>query len=127
MNDLYSQRVRRLFAEPSHAGQIGVADSPTAYVEEGGGNARILLTALLENARLRALRFQVLGCPHLIAAAELVCERFEGRPVESLVEFDAHALLADLSAPVEKTGRLLLLEDAVRMLHERCVQHRDGR
>lgn len=127
MNDLYSQRVRRLFAAPRHAGKISVADPPTAYVEEGGGNARILLTALVEGARLRALRFQALGCPHLIAAAQLVCERFEEQPVESLVEFDAHALLAELSAPVEKTGRMLLLEDAVRMLHARCIQHRDGR
>ena len=74
----------------------------------------------MDSARLRAIRYAVFGCPHLIAAAELVCERFEGQPVEVLADFDPRELIDTLAVPVEKTGRILLLEDAVRALYDTC-------
>lgn len=121
MSAAYGERVRRYFRDPRHAGTVREAGAVEAYVEEGGSGARILLTAVTDGGRLRALRFLVFGCPHLVAAAERVCERFEGQPVESLAGFDPHELLAELAVPVEKTGRLLLLEDALRELERRCL------
>ena len=123
MKPPYSAAVLRYFNAPAHAGNLAAEDpaAVTAYAEEGGAGARILLTAVADSARLRAIRFLVFGCPHLVAAAERVCERFEGQPVEMIAAFDPQELIETLSVPVEKTGRILLLEDAVRALYDACT------
>ena len=74
------------------------------------------LTAVIDGGRIRALRFRVHGCPHLIAAAEYVCARFESRPVAALDECHAMQIMDALQAPREKMGSLLVLEDAVLAL-----------
>jgi len=110
--DPYSPRVRELFAEPAHAGSL---DSPcTAAVDDQ--DIRIHLFATLENGRIAALRFKAWACPHVIAAVEAFCTEFEGRPAADLLEFSTSDLMQSLSVPVEKTGRILVLEDAVRSL-----------
>lgn len=109
----YSDRVRRLFDSAAHAGD---ADGPA--VLRARGDARVKLSAELRAGRIAALRFRVYGCPHLIAAAEDFCERFEGRKPDSLQEFTARDAVEKLGAPVAKTGTMLLLEDAVRALGE---------
>lgn len=117
----YSERVRAYFERPRHAGDLSAEEGPavSAEVREGGAGARIRLTAVADKAILSRLRYRVFGCPHLIAAAEAVCERFEGKPVKMLAEFAATELIATLDVPIEKTGRLLLLEDALRSLESR--------
>lgn len=122
MSLAYNDAVLRYFRAPAHAGNLAEKNraATTAYVEEGGAGARILLTAAADSARLRAIRYAVFGCPHLIAAAELICERFEGQPVEVMADFDPRELIDILAVPVEKTGRILLLEDAVRALYAIC-------
>lgn len=113
----YSRLVLSRFRAPRHAGLDAYGgEYASAYAEEGGSGARIQLTATADKATLRALRFRIFGCPHLIAAAELVCERLEGGPVKALTEIDPGELREELEAPVEKTGRFLLLQDALRAL-----------
>ena len=77
---------------------------------------RIRLSAEVDNGVLRRLRFRAWGCPHVIAASELFCRRFEGRRVADLDEFETDPIIEDLAVPVEKTGRILVLEDTVRSL-----------
>lgn len=77
---------------------------------------RISLYADIEAGVARTLRFEVWGCPHVIAAVEAFCAAYEGRPVAEMLEFSATGLMQSLSVPVEKTGRILVLEDAVRSL-----------
>jgi len=110
--DPYSERVRAFFNSPSHAGLLeGGISSRT---EDQG--LRIHLSATASDGQISALRFQVWGCPHLIAAAEAFCTQYEQRPVADLLEFSAADLIQSLPVPVEKTGRILVLEDAVRSL-----------
>jgi NifU-like protein involved in Fe-S cluster formation len=110
--DPYSSRVRALFAQPAHAGTL---EGPyRAAVNDQ--NLRIRLFATLENDRIAALRFKAWACPHVIAAAEAFCTEFEGRPMEELLDFSTSDLMQSLPVPVEKTGRILVLEDAVRSL-----------
>ena len=111
-NDPYSARVRQLFDAPAHAGRLESALS--ASIEEQG--VRIRLSAEVDNSEIRALRFEAWGCPHVIAAAEEVCASLEGKPVSGLLEFSAAGLMQSLSVPTEKTGRILVVEDAVRSL-----------
>jgi len=108
----YSTRVRELFAAPAHAGLLEGALH--GAIEDQG--LRIHLYAGIENGKILALRFQAWGCPHVIAAAEAFCTDYEGRPASELLEFSATDLMQSLAVPVQKTGRILVLEDAVRSL-----------
>jgi NifU-like protein involved in Fe-S cluster formation len=110
--DPYSARVRELFAAPAHAGQL---DSPLRVAIEDQG-VRISLFAEVSAGEVQALRFKAWGCPHVIAAAEAFCAACEGGPIAGVLEFSASDLMQSLSVPAEKTGRILVIEDAVRAL-----------
>ncbi len=110
--DPYSPEVRALFDDPAHAG--GLDGGFSASVDDQG--LRITLSATVENGVISALRFLAWGCPHVIAATEAFCRDFEGRDPAELLEFSATDLMQSLSVPVEKTGRILVLEDAARSL-----------
>lgn len=108
----YSARVREFFGAPAHAGDVQDGRS----VQVDADDVRIRLSAVTSDGRIDSIRFRAWGCPHSIAAAEAACTALEGQPVATLLEFTAHDLMEYLSVPVEKTGRILVLEDAVRSL-----------
>jgi NifU-like protein involved in Fe-S cluster formation len=110
--DPYGVRVRELFADPAHVGQL--EDAPGVLVEDQG--VRIAFSAQAAAGQIDTLRFQAWGCPHVIAAAEAFCADYEGRNIADLLEFSTSDLMQSLSVPVEKTGRILVIEDAVRLL-----------
>jgi len=115
----YNPLVRQYFVNPAHAGDLPGEYSETSSAEasesEAGARVRLLLAA--RDGQILAMRFRAWGCPHLIAAAEAVCERYAGEPVESLARFEPQELMQKLAVPVEKSGRILLLEDALRSLY----------
>ena len=119
--DPYSADVRRLCAAPAHAGDPD--DGFEIRIDDQG--VRISLAAACDGDTIRALRFRAWGCPHFIASAEAFCSTYEGRPVTELGEFDAVSIMRSLTVPVEKTGRILVLEDAVRALAERVAKGSD--
>lgn len=110
--DPYGERVRELFANPAHAGEL--TDVPAVYVADQG--VRIALSARCADGRIEALRFKGWGCPHLLAAAEAFCREYEDRPCAELGNFRIAELMQTLPVPTEKTGRILVLEDAVHSL-----------
>ncbi len=111
-SDPYSAIVRELFADPAHVGPL--ANAVSVLVEDQG--IRIAFSAEVAEGRIGALRFQAWGCPHVIAAAEVFCANHEGKTALDLLEFSVSGLMQSLSVPVEKTGRILVIEDAVRSL-----------
>ena len=113
--DPYSQRVRALFAHPAHSGKL---DGPSVRIEDQG--VRIEISAETSAGRLEKLAFRAYGCPHTIAAAEAFCADFEGREAGALVAFSGADLMQNLPVPHEKTGRILVLEDAARSLGAKC-------
>ena len=118
-SDPYSATVRELFAHPAHA---GVLDGGTR-VPVAEQDVRLELSALADGERIAALRFRAWGCPHVIAAAEWACARLERASIAELLEFSIVDLMDNLAVPVEKTGRILVLEDAIRSLGQAL---RDG-
>lgn len=112
MNDPYSKQVRALFRDPAHVGRI--ADGIEARVDDQG--VRIRLTLSAPDGRVESVRFEAWGCPHVLAACEAFCASAEGRSLAELREYSAAAVMQSLAIPVEKTGRILVLEDAVRAL-----------
>ena len=119
--DPYSARVRYLFAHPEHAGDLG----GEAVSEAADQGVRIRLAADHRDGQLQALRFRAWGCPHLLAACEAFCSDYEGRTAMDLSRFQSSEIMGVLSIPVEKTGRILVLEDAVRSLG-RCICDRSA-
>ena len=111
-SDPYSDLVRALFADPSHAGTVD--DGVAARLDDQG--ARVELTAGVDDDVVKALRFRAWGCPHVLAAAEAFCRDYEGRPVSDLGAFRASELMQSLPVPREKMGRILVLEDTVHAL-----------
>lgn len=117
-SDPYSGRVRSLFANPRHGGSLD--DGIDAVVVAQG--VRVRLTMRDSDGHIDALRFQAWGCPHLIAACEAFCGAYEGRAITELAAFSGAGLMQSLAVPVEKTGRILVLEDAVRSLGTKACQ-----
>ena len=110
--DPYGPLVRRLFAEPAHARRLDRAVA--VRVDDQG--VSVELSAKPAGGDIAALGFRAWGCPHLIAAAEALCAEYEGRPIAALDGFAASEIMRTLPVPVEKTGRILVLQDAVRAL-----------
>jgi NifU-like protein involved in Fe-S cluster formation len=113
----YSARVREYFAEPAHAGDV--AGGVAVLIDEQ--EVCLQLSASARDDRIDAMRFRARACPHVIAAAEAACTALEGRPVADLIEFSARDLMDNLPVPVEKTGRILVLEDAIRALGQQIA------
>ena len=110
--DPYNPTVREYFGNPAHAGDV--ENGATGYFEDQG--MRIRLSAEVSGGVNVRLRFRAWGCPHVIAACEWFCRHLEGRPAADLDEFETGQIMQDLAVPVEKTGRILVLEDTVRSL-----------
>ena len=110
--DPYNPMVRALFAAPEHAGTLD--GGTTVLVSDQG--VRVELSANTQNGQLAAMCFRAWGCPHLIAAAEWACRHYAGSPVSALEIFPSARIMDDLAVPTEKTGRILVLEDAIQSL-----------
>jgi NifU-like protein involved in Fe-S cluster formation len=108
----YSDRVRAYFAAPAHAGELEQGE----VVNVDDQDVRLRLSASVAAGAVDAMRFRAWGCPHTIAAAEAACAALEGGPAADLLDFSATGLMEELSVPATKTGRILVLEDAVRLL-----------
>jgi NifU-like protein involved in Fe-S cluster formation len=121
-SDPYNNEVRARFENPVHAGDIegDYAEVLVADVSESAQGARLVLAAGIDAGIIREIRFRAFGCPHLIAAADSICEALVNQPVAGLASVDSNQLAERLSVPVRKTGRLLLIEDAARLLGEKA-------
>lgn len=114
----YNQAVRNNFQSPAHAGDLS-RDYPQvlrAGAAESENGPRLVLAAGVVDEVIIEMRYRVWGCPHLIAAAETLCNERERGAVAGLSVFALAELMELLAIPVEKTGRILLLEDALNSL-----------
>lgn len=85
-------------------------------------DAEICFQALVDDGNhLKSIRFQALGCPHLVAAADLVAERLEGRELAELQDFRADFLESELPLPAEKLDLKILLEDTIKALYNAII------
>ena len=75
-------------------------------------NVWIRFQAQVLDGAIRAARFNVYGCPYTVAAADWVAEWLEGRPCAALEELEMRERREALGVPMEKLGKLLLIEDA---------------
>jgi len=98
--------------------------TPGVVTGEAGGtghDAWIRLHLQLRDGWVAAARFQALGCPHTLAVAAAVTARTVGRPADDPVPGRPADWAAEFGVPVEKLGRLLLVEDALTACVSRLV------
>jgi cysteine desulfurase len=76
----------------------------------------IRVTLRAEGGTVREARFQVYGCPHTVAACDLLAQRLPGRPLAALAPGSPEQWRTTVGAPVEKLGRFLIIEDALSAL-----------
>ena len=115
----YSSVVLDYFNGPRHAGDPDpdAGHIVRASVSAGGAGPRITLTGAASDRDVwTLLTWRVFGCPHTMAAAEAACRRFTGAKTTAPAEFAFVELVEELGIPIEKTGRVLLVEDAFRAL-----------
>lgn len=118
-SDPYSPLVRSLFSNTPHAGDLPGA----TRVSNDAQGVKVQLAASAAGDIITALRWKAWGCPHFLAVTEAFCAEYEGGTAASLLEFSAGDLINELAVPLTKTGRILVLEDAVRSLGQAI---RDG-
>ena len=89
----------------------GVAGSPSQ-------EAWIRFHLRTEGGIVKAALFQAWGCPHTLAVTAWLTEQLPGRSIRDLAPGTPSAWLQALEVPVEKLGRLLVVEDALRAVFQ---------
>ena len=119
MEPEYSPTVVDHFEHPRNGGHFeageGVIRGTAGSVTQG---TMFVLSARVADERIEAVRFEAYGCPHCIAAGSWLSERLVGLNREQLRAWRWRDADQALQFPLEKRGRLLILEDAVRALSE---------
>lgn len=97
------------------------ADGPCGvrYLGEAGEERLgtwVRLALQVEGGFVKDARAQVYGCPETLAACRHLCQGLLGRPITDPRPGTPEQWRQAVSAPVEKLGRMLIIEDAVGAL-----------
>ncbi len=121
----YSPAVERHFRHPANVGPLG-GSRDNMFTGTAGRRdigARVRFEARIQDGQISRIAFQAYGCPHTIAACSVAAQGLDGAPADALLRVDLDELIRALDVPVEKTGRLLIMQDA---LHD-CFQAWENR
>ncbi len=119
MEPEYSPAVVDHFERPRNSGHFAADEGVIRGVAgDVGQGTMFALSARIAGDRIEAVRFEAYGCPHCIAAGSWLSERLVGLTRAGLNEWNWREADQALRFPLEKRGRLLILEDAVRALGE---------
>jgi cysteine desulfurase len=116
-----AREVTRLRALSPAAGVAQVlelsAAGGTVVSGEAGGPGEdtwVRFHLLIEHDTVKEARVQAFGCPHTLDVAGWLCEELRGRVRGALPPGRPADWAASRSVPVDKLGRLLTIEDALR-------------
>ncbi|MGA9028785.1 MAG: iron-sulfur cluster assembly scaffold protein [Steroidobacteraceae bacterium] len=109
----YSELTQRYFETAPGAGTLGPGAARGAAGSRAQGTwVQFELQIDAPGGRIAAARFLAFGCPHTIAVAAWVAEAAVGRLPQPALPEGVQALRRRFDLPVEKLGRLLVVEDA---------------
>jgi cysteine desulfurase len=80
----------------------------------------VRFAARMDGGLVKDASVQVYGCPHVTAACRHVLARIQGQPLAALAAGSPEEWRIAAGAPVEKLGRMLIIEDALAAL---CRSH----
>jgi NifU-like protein involved in Fe-S cluster formation len=108
----YNQATLRYFETAPGA---GVLTGPGTLRGAAGSRAHgtwVQFDVRVSSGVVQAARFLAFGCPHTIAVSAWVAEQAAGREVRAALPESVQQLSERFAVPVEKLGRLLVIEDA---------------
>lgn len=108
----YSDLTRRYFETAVNA---GVLTGPGTFRGAAGSRAQgtwVQFDIQVGCGIIQAARFLAFACPHTIAVCAWTTEKAIGGPARAVLPESAQALSERFAVPVEKLGRLLIVEDA---------------
>ena len=125
--DPLGPRVRALFGELAHAGELtraseaGVGQVLRGEAGRTAEGTRVRFTLQLAGTRIVQARYRAYGCPYTLASCEWLARRLTGCELaggSAAALRAAVGLPADwaaaLGVPAERLGRLLVIEDALQ-------------
>jgi NifU-like protein involved in Fe-S cluster formation len=111
---IYNELTRRHFEHPARSGKLAGPDCRRGAAGNRSAGTWVQFDIRVQGTsagpRVCEVRFLAFGCPHVIAAAALLAEEGEGRAPD--LPQSIHSVRERLGAPVEKLGRLFVVEDA---------------
>ena len=108
----YNELTRNYFESAAHAGEL---TGPGVFRGAAGNHAQgtwVQFDLQITARTVSAAKFLAFGCPHTIAVAAWLAEQAVGRQVVPQLPESVQALRDRFAVPVEKMGRLLIIEDA---------------
>lgn len=115
--------VRRVHAELWNASPARPGPAPAGQGQQWAGEAGSLqlgtwvrITLQVEDDLVREADIRYYGCPHTAAACSLLREKLREQPVAGVAVGTPQQWLETLQAPIEKLGRMLIIEDALQAL-----------
>jgi hypothetical protein len=108
----YNELTRRYFAAAANVGKLtgaGVFRGAAGSLE---GGTWVQFDLQISAGAVSAARFLAFACPHTIAVSAWLAEQAVGHRVKPLLPEGVQGLRDRFAVPVEKTGRLLIIEDA---------------
>jgi NifU-like protein involved in Fe-S cluster formation len=119
MEPEYTATVVDHFEHPRNSGHFAAGEDVIRGVAGSIAQGTMFaLSARIVGDRIEAVRFEAYGCPHCIAAGSWLSERLVGLDRAQLRAWNWRDADQVLRFPMQKRGRLLILEDAVRALSE---------
>jgi cysteine desulfurase len=112
--DILCHAARQLFSDLAGAGTL--PDAPGVVRGEAGGrdaDTWIRFHLRIEDGIVRDARFQARACPHTLAVVAWLTGQLPGRRLADLALGEPAEWARALDVPVEKLGRLLVVEDAL--------------
>jgi NifU-like protein involved in Fe-S cluster formation len=109
---IYNDLTRRYFEAPANSGVLigqGILRGSAGDREHGTWVQFDLQT---HAGIVRDARFLAFGCPHVIAVSAWLVEQALGRPLTAVLPESVQTLRERFDIPLEKLGRLLVIEDA---------------
>lgn len=108
-------RLRELSPASEDAGLAATTDAVTLTGEAGGPSQETWVRFHLTTASgiVKAARFKAYGCPHTLAVVDWLTRRLPGRTRDDGPPGTPALWAEELSVPVERLGRLLVVEDAL--------------
>ena len=108
----YNELTRHYFES---TGNVGELKGPGVFRGAAGNRAQgtwVQFDLQIKAGVVAAAKFLTFGCPHTIAASAWLAEQAVGRQPAPLLPENVQALRERFAVPVEKLGRLLIVEDA---------------
>jgi NifU-like protein involved in Fe-S cluster formation len=106
----YSELTRRYFESASRAGTLQGAFRGAAGQPSQG--TWVQFDLVVKAAVIADAGFLAFACPHTIAVAAWLADESIGRALQREMPQSVAALREQFAVPVEKLGRLLIVEDA---------------